>query len=381
MFAAAPLTLSVILNLFSRRQLDQLTRQRTFADTTEVQRRLSSEVQSLRTQVNDLPAFQERSDYNDVKVSITSLSASVSALEQQMMNAPADQPLEAISAMEAEINQLREYQIDLTHSLEALQGQIANDPDSVKFSESIHQELSTLQNTVAQLSQKSGQAGGIPDLGPLRAEFVAMLTPLQQQVNDLSNRLEHQTAVSESGPVQDEQLTQVYGQIEDVKVKMDTMLANISEEMEIARGAMENTQHQVNEVQQQLGVVSAETTSPAVTNSDELHQQLHAAVAPLQTQMSHLEEKIGLMPAIDATVTQEHGEQLQGLQHHLQDLSSRLDEVSTQFSAEMANLPHRVDEQVQNHISEIREQTVPQVDESDKQNRLSELDALLADLS
>lgn len=374
-FAAAPLTLSVCLNLFNRRQLDHLTRQRTFADTTEVQRRLTAEIQSLRSQVEDLPAFQERSDYNDVKVSITSLSASVATLEQQMMEASGGQPIEAISAIEAELNQLREHQIDLTHSIEALQGQIPSDAESANVADSFHQELSALQDAVSQLSQQDSES---VDLDPLRAELQAMLAPVQQQVVDLSERMQQQT----SAPVSEEQLAPVFGQIEDVKVKMDAMLSNISEEMEIARGAMDNTQNQVNEVQQQLGVMREETANtPSGMNPEELHQQLQSAIGPLQDQIGQLEGRINALPTLDANVTQGQEEQLQGLQHHLQDLSNRLDAISTQFSSEMANLPNMVDEQVQNRVSELREQTVPQVDEVDKQDKMSELDSLLADLS
>ncbi len=379
-FAAAPLTLSVILNLFNRQQLAQLTRQSTFADTTEVQRRLSAEVQSLRSQVEDLPAYQERSDYNDVKVSITSLSASVSTLEQQMMDAPAGQPLEAINAIEAEINQLREYQIDLTHSIEALQGQISGDPEAVGVANNMHQELATLKNTVAQLSPSDGADAA--NLESLRAELEAMLAPVQQQVSDLSTRIDQQGGATEGTPLSGEQFTQVSDQIEDVKVKMDTMLANISEEMEIARGAMENTQHQVNEVQQQLSVVREETANtPSGVNPDDLHQQVQAAIGPLQDQIGQLESRITALPTIDANVTQGQEEQLQGLQHHLQDLSNRLETISSQFSTEMANLPNMVDEQVQNRVGELRGQTVPQVDEGGLQDRMSELDSLLADLS
>lgn len=374
--AAAPLTLSVCLNLLNRRQLDQLTRQRTFADTTEVQRRLTAEIQSLRSQVEDLPAFQERSDYNDVKVSITSLSASVSTLEQQMMELPSSQPMEAISAIEAELNQLRDHQTDLNHSIEALQGQMPSDAESANIADSFHQELSALQNAVAQLSQPGTDS---TDLEPLRADLQAMIAPVQQQVTDLSERVEHQ---SPAPPDSAEQLAPVFNQIEDVKVKMDTMLANISEEMEIARSAMENTQQQVNEVQHQLGVVREEATNTSAgPNSEELHQQLQAAIGPLQDQIGQLEGRINSISAIDPGRIQGQEEQLQGLQQHLQDLSNRLESVSAQFSAEMANLPNVVDEQVQNRVGELREQTVPQADEAAKQDKLSELDSLLADLS
>ena len=379
-FAAAPLTLSVILNLFNRQQLAQLTRQSTFADTTEVQRRLSAEVQSLRSQVEDLPAYQERSDYNDVKVSITSLSASVSTLEQQMMDAPAGQPLEAINAIEAEINQLREYQIDLTHSIEALQGQISGDPEAVGVANNMHQELATLKNTVAQLSPADG--AGAANLESLRSELEAMLAPVQQQVSDLSTRVNQQGGPTEGTPLSGEQFTQVSDQIEDVKVKMDTMLANISEEMEIARGAMENTQNQVNEVQHQLGVVrEATANTPGNPSGADLTQQWQATLGPLQAQVGQLEGKINALPLIDPSVTQGQGEQLQGLQTQLHDLSTRLDTVATQFSSEMANLSTVVEEKVQTHVSTIRDQAGPQVDESDKQEKISELDSLLADLS
>ncbi|WP_299407864.1 hypothetical protein [Acaryochloris sp. IP29b_bin.148] len=376
---AVPLTASVFLNLINRRHWDQLTHERTFSDTTEVQRRLTAEIQSLRSQVEDLPAFQERSDYNDVKVSITSLSASVSTLEQQMMNVPAgDQPLEAISAIEAEINQLREYQIDLTHSIEALQGQISSDAEGVNFPDSIHQELTALQEAVAQLSPPTAE-GSSGDISSLKDELQSMLSPVQQQVTDLSNRLEHQGATATSPP--EEQLASVYGQIDDVRVKMDTMLANISEEMEISRAAMENTQQQVNEVQHQLGVVREEATNTTGVNTEDFHQQLQTAIGPLQDQIGELENRISTLPTLDPAMTQGQEEQLQGLQHHLQDLSNRLETVSTQFSTEMANLPNMVDEQVQSRVSAIQAQTVPPGDESAKQDKLSELDSLLADLS
>lgn len=176
-YSATPLTLAVCLNLFNRRKLDQLTRQHTAADTALVKRDLRAEIQRVRSQVEDLPAFQERSDYNDVKVSITSLSASVATLEQQMMETSGDQPIEAISAIEAELNQLREHQIDLTHSIEALQGQIPSDAESANVADSYQQELSALQDAVSQLSQQ----GGAADLEPLRAELQAMLAPFNSK--------------------------------------------------------------------------------------------------------------------------------------------------------------------------------------------------------
>lgn len=374
-FAAAPLTVSVCLNLFNRRKLDHLTRQHTGADMALVKRDLRAEIQRVRSQVEDLPAFQERADYNDVKVSITSLSASLATLEQQMMETSGDQPIEAISAIEAELNQLREHQIDLTHSIEALQGQIPSNAESANVADSYQQELAALQDAVSQLSQ---QGSGTADLEPLRAELQAMLAPVQQQVVDLSER----TQQSSPAMASEDQLAPVFGQIEDVKVKMDAMLSNISEEMEIARGAMENTQHQVNEVQQQLSVVREETANtPSGVNPDDLHQQVQAAIGPLQDQIGQLESRITALPIIDANVTQGQEEQLQGLQHHLQDLSNRLETISSQFSTEMANLPNMVDEQVQSRVGELREQTVPQVDEGGLQDRMSELDSLLADLS
>lgn len=184
---------------------------------------------------------------------------------------------------------------------------------------------------------------------------------------DLSER----TQQSAPTTVSEEQLAPVFGQIEDVRVKMDAMLSNISEEMEIARGAMENTQHQVNEVQHQLSVVREEATNtPSGVNPNDLHQQIQAAITPLQGQIGQLESRITSLPTLDANVTQGQEEQLQSLQHHLQDLSNRLETVSSQFSTEMANLPNMVDEQVQNRVGELREQTVPQVDEVGKQNQL-----------
>lgn len=87
--------------------------------------------------------------------------------------------------------------------------------------------------------------------------------------------------------------------------------------------------------------------------------------------MEQLAGRINAIPMVDPIVTQGQGEQLQELQHQLHELRIRLEEVSSQFAADMTNL----------RVSEMQEPTLPQGDEADKQEKLSELDSLLADLS
>ncbi|NJK40482.1 MAG: hypothetical protein HC934_02315 [Acaryochloridaceae cyanobacterium SU_2_1] len=374
-FATGPLTLSVLLNLYNRRQLDQLTRRLMLADTTEIQRRLSADVQSVKSQLDSLPASQERNDYQEVKLSVTSLSETVSGLERQMLDSSNGQSLETLSALEEEINQLREYQIDLSHSLEALQGQIPASFEPGTTSEGLHQQFLSLQSSVAELSEQTQvrTEGTMTDLEPVRAELRAMLAPIQQQVADLCERIDQQSLVPSSvDSGSDVDLSQMSGQIEDVRVKMDTMLANISEEMETARHYMATTQNQVNEVQQRLGEISPQAEG---IQSEELNHQLQTTLGPLQEHIGQLEGKLNNLPTVDPALTQEHANQLQGLHHQIQELGSQLQQLSTR----VADLPNMVSDQVQAQVNELQAQQSSVA--PDKQEQLSELDALLADLT
>jgi chromosome segregation ATPase len=422
-FAAAPLTVSVCLNLFSRRNLDQLTRQRTFADTTEIQNLLTNDIQALQSNFQALPEVRESIDMSELKTALAAVSESVSALEEQALS-PVNETGEPQTALTADIDQLRTHQIELTEAIESVKQQLANAPETATVvGPDLTGELATLRDAIANLEQRTTD-GAVPDLEPLRAELQAMLTPVQTQVSALNERLHNQPEgegfVADSGNA--EQVIELRGHLEGLNTKVDNAFVNLSDELAAVRGVVEGTQGQLEGVQQritdevsgvrgavdhtqnqindiqgrlegvggavdhtqnQIGEIqgrleSVQQGTAEQPQTESIEAQMETALNPIKEHLSHLDGKIEAMPTLDPAVMHGQGEQLQALQGQLHSMGTRIDNVSAQVATEMENLPNLVQEKVKDAVDS--RPSPPPPPEEKKASKLFELDALLADL-
>ncbi|PZD72026.1 Chromosome partition protein Smc [Acaryochloris thomasi RCC1774] len=466
-FAAAPLTFSVCLNLLNRRNLNQLTRQRMFADTTEIQNLLTSDIQELRAGFQELPEVREAIDLTEMQAALAAVSENVSALEEKAL-APVSETGEPQTALAADMDQLRAHQIELAEAIESVKQQLADAPEATVVGPDMSGELATLRDAIANLEQRDNGAESVPNLEPLRAELQAMLTPVQTQVSALNDRLHNQPVEGDAegssfNAGSSGQVLELQGHLEGLNTKVDNAFVNLSDELaavrgtvegtqgqlegvqqritdEVAgvRGAVDNTQNQVNDIQGRIEGVGGtvdntqnqindiqgrlEGVSGAVDNTqnqineiqgrlegvggaventqnqindiqgrlegvqqgtgelptEQIEAQMQTALNPIKEHLNNLDGKIEAIPSLDPAAIQGQGEQLQALQGQLHSMGTRIDNVSSQVSTEMANLPNLVDQKIK-ESSDSRPPSPPPVEEK-KASKLFELDALLADL-
>lgn len=364
-FAAAPLSLSVCLNLLSRRQLDQLTRQRTLVDTEEIQQRLTNDIKVLREDFKALPEVRETIDISELQTALAAVRESVSALEEKAL-APVSETGEPQTALTDEIEQLRTHQIELSEALATVQQQLTDSPNAEVVGPDINEEIIALRATVSQLEQGGAEAN-VPNLEHLRAELQAMLTPVQTQVSALQDRLHDQQPEESSN----EQVIELQSHLEGLNTKVDNAFVNLSDELAAVRGTVEGTQGQIEGVKQQLtdeiagirGTVentqaqmnaiqeqTGEAQEGAGQSSEQLENQIQAALTPIQEHLTAIDGRIEAIPAVDPAAIQGQGEQLQALQGQLHSMSTRIDNVSAQVSTEMENLPNLVEQQVKGKL-------------------------------
>ena len=358
LFSAAPLTLSVVLNLLSRQQLNQLTRQRAFADTTEVHRRISAEVQGLRGQVQELPAFEGMSGLNTVQASVNALADQVMGLQQQVEGeapAQAGSPgsyASSSGASTVEMIEFRNKQLDLEQALDVVERKLRSIPTADRLN-TLQKDITALQIAIAQLEQNhppSGSPGEAMDLARIRNELQNLLTPVQDQVSELSARMEHQPAPVEqqSAPAaalalhsQVGGIGQVQRQVESLRTGLDELKVNFSG----IQGNLESTQGQVKNVQQQI--VAARlggTVASAGQTPEDLYQQIQLSLNPLQDQVSALETRLNQMPQTGAEPQQLEASTLTPLQDQLRALEERFNQMSTGDGGTPSAAPEQVQE-------------------------------------
>jgi chromosome segregation ATPase len=419
MAAALPLTLAVGLNYFNRRRLDQLTRQQTLLDITEVQRRLSSEIQGMRGRSLEGSGDVDFSNTEQFENAIASLSETVAALEIQIQQGSSGSG--DTSHIAAELVQLRNHQLDLTQSLEAVNQQLRNLPaesGSVAFdARAFENELSALNARISEFQSSGAETSSHAniDLDTVRAEFHNLLNPVQLHLSDLESRWSQQPAHTDSSaapvdieplraellgmvtPVQQqlasveariasqptpevssnhaEELHGVQGQVSSLNEKLEHIAAQLSAEIAGFQQSIEHTQDRVQAVHQtvQDAQVNALASAP---DPSSLEADLQAAIGPLREQVAALQNQLSSMPKVDPNLSQLQSEQMISLQNQLNSTNGLIEEVAAQLTSELSKIPQLIDEKVDHKVA-----TLPAAAPEPKKDALSELDAILADIN
>jgi predicted nucleic acid-binding Zn-ribbon protein len=422
MIAAIPLTLSVALNLFNRRNLDRLTRQQALFDSTEVQRRFASEMYGTRSRSLEGAGDVDVSGTEHFEAAIASLSQTVAALETQIQLQQGSSGSGDTSQIAQELVQLRNHQLDLSQSLEAVNQQLRSLPaesGSVAFdSSAFEHELSVLNARISEFQSSGVEPSShanidldtvrtefqnllnpvqlhlsdlesrwsqqpvqseLPvaapvDIEPLRAELLGIVTPVQEQLASVEARIASQPTPEVSGN-HSEELQGVQGQVSALNEKLEHIAAQLSAEIAGFQQSIEHTQDRVQAVHQtvQDAQVSALASVP---DSSSLEADLQAAVGPLREQVAALQNQLSSMPKVDPNVSQLQSEQMISLQNQLNSTNGLIEEVAAQLTSELSKIPQLIDEKVDHKVA-----TLPTAAPEPKKDAFSELDAILADIN
>jgi chromosome segregation ATPase len=389
--AAAPLTIAIALNYFNRLRMGQISRYQTHVEVAEVQRRLSSEIQSLRPLGSGEIGL---TNSGQVEEAVASLAEKIAALETHQLQQI--DPTGAGSGQVAEeLVQLRNHQLDLSQSLEAINQQIrgfsAGTPTAGVDLDVLRQEFQGLlhpvqQNLVSLESQLSSRPSGTEaapfDAEPLRAELSQLIAPVQQQVHSLEERL----ATQGSAPAaESESLKTVHGQVQSLHDRLDSVVAQLSAEIAGFQQSVEQTQERMQVVHQQVEAVHQNVSAaPAAAglNPEGVQQEVHSVINPLREQLVALEQRLGNLPVADPKVSQLQAEQMVSLQNQLNSTNGAIEDMAAHFTEHLTSELSKIPKMVETHVEQKVSQLQPAAPVADKkQDALSELDAILADIS
>jgi predicted nucleic acid-binding Zn-ribbon protein len=353
-FSAAPLTVSVLLNLVNRQKLDQMTRQHAYADTTEIHRRASAEIQGLRSELKQVSAFEGVSGLNAVKESINTLADQILALQSQAENGQLSSAELPLVPSQGEFVEFQNKQLDLQQALSEVQRQLELIPSTDRLN-SLQTDITALQIAIAHGNRQepdSEAAAGF-DFTAIRTELEGLVAPIQHQLFELAARVDRQPSLTmDEVNHQLEDLRPLQGQVEHLRTGLDELKNSFSEQVTGILGHLENAQDQVQAVQEQL----TEVQMPATTGEDEanlnnLDQQMQSAIMSLQEQLRALEDRLTQIPVAHAETPQASGEQVQALSGQFEYLGDRIETLSIDLGS-----VHRTIEETRGQIQAVQEQ-------------------------
>jgi predicted nucleic acid-binding Zn-ribbon protein len=318
--AAFPLTLSIALNYFNRRRLDQLTRQQTLLDITEVQRRLSSEIQGIRGQAPSYSAGDmDAASAGQFENAIASLSETVAGLELRMQQGTVGSA--DTSHLDSELVQLRNHQLDLSQSLEAVNQQLRAQPVSA--------DSSHLEAEIAELRQHLAQVQSAQPMSADSSHLEAEIAELKQHIAQLQT-MGASVALGAVGS----------------EVDLNSLRNEFQDQLHPVHKHLSDLESRLAEVNQ-----SPEPSAPV--DVEPLRAELMQIVAPVQQQMLSLEERLAAQPA--AVTSQVAPEEIQSVHSNVSALNDKLENIAAQLSAEIAGFQQFV-ESTQSHLQTVQQQ-------------------------
>jgi len=187
-YASAPLTLALSLNLINRHRFEQQTRRSSSAAITQVDQRLSSDVQSIRASVESLPPLTELSNFSRVSGQV-----------QQNCDAIAQIQIALVNQSQLELTPLQIQLDQLNHKINNLPAPF--DPSYLK------QRVEQLEYMVLELQQQSDTD-----------ELEKAIALLRTHLNTLAQRFEHRLNSPELYL-----LSEIQAKISQLKAQLDAL--------------------------------------------------------------------------------------------------------------------------------------------------------------
>lgn len=361
-FAATPLTLSVILNIFSRRQLDQLFRQTNVLDMIEIQQEVTASIQGIRAgRLGVMATDAEGMDSMDLQSSLSSLAERVLQVESYL-ELQGSGYFSSGGSLADEVANLRNHQLELSNSLETMNLALQGQGHDVSIHSSIPDELERLTQAVQSLEDRSALletsvAPSSPDIQvwvqplqeqlaflearlderstaepgavsqnseTLHADFANLIQPLQSQVSALEEQLKSQPAKESNHYVQDtahsDHLNQ---QIENLSHKLENALTQIFGEISGFQGVLQSSHEEINAMRLRLAEVQHQTSEAmASIDVNALYGHVESGNQALRDQISTLHARVESTPTVD--VHQELQQSLAPLYERIAHLDEQL---------------------------------------------------------
>ncbi|WP_299415734.1 hypothetical protein [Acaryochloris sp. IP29b_bin.148] len=308
---AAPLSLSILLNLRNRQQLDQLSGHYAALRVAKIQLYLQKDLQSIQYQLLERVQEGHPADLKDLQRDLAALTDQVAALEETGENAD---PL-PLTDLQAMMNTLQTQALQCGQSLTILIQDLHN------RSALTPPPLAELKATIRhQLAQQPASSGWDAARAELRQTWLTDLSALQAQVQSLAPQI---APFPQPGSVvlSSEQARLLQDQISDLYHQMTLKQAEWSAQLQLRRDGQPLLQKNLQHWQTQLTQLQTEMTRKQPLRLGALSlaaviDQIEVALAPLQVQLVTLENQLDHLD-FETQMTQHRSQQLQSLHQQL----------------------------------------------------------------
>ncbi|WP_017718485.1 tetratricopeptide repeat protein [Kamptonema formosum] len=379
--AAAPVSLSLALNMANRRKLERFAEQNPAEAALQVQQKLSTEVESLRTSLKQLPTQE---DLTGVKQAIAVelrnqerfSGSSVSAVREELSNMQKryGELLETVSGITARLENFSPKS-----KLESLESGLASSSESLAL---VSSKMTQLQADLEQLASKPAavpepvraqledlyrRVNSIPDSQPQLAELRNALAKLQEDAKSLTSRQDFLTLQQMVAPFADS-VPELTEQLADLRAQVsrgeEMQAANAREEAETFRRILAEVNRRIDEippppepvdltgVREELSHLAAATGETKADMERRLAPLEALDLNPLRENISELRQRyasLGEWVAVFAG-----GVSLAEKVASLQSAAAELAETVAGLQQEVAQQPDRISQQLQPQLQEFR---------------------------
>ncbi|QIZ72449.1 tetratricopeptide repeat protein [Oxynema aestuarii] len=365
--AAAPISLSLILNLANRRRL-QLSQPAAATEIVQLKQQMTDELAALRERIQGMP---DDTELNQVLASVAKLSEELARVQHQVQNAQSLVQGVELNPIRQDLSVLREHCTTFQDALAQLgrrldrvegEGGVAVAPAKVERLESA---IAQVQGKIAQVQAKLQKLDSVPENGDRAA--------LSAQLEQLERRL--QSIESTSGGSFEQQLDELRAGFEQLRDRapqesggdLSALDAQI-EDLQRQQGELDRRLAPLLAVAPQIEAISQQwERQPERAQIEELRSSLADALGAIADINERLERGEFAVPAGDESDEAAFSEieDLQGVDRALAKISESVGEVLDEMNRRLSPLEAvdlaAVREQLSGQgaaIAELREQCV-----------------------
>ncbi len=313
LWAAAPLTVSLLINLHNRRQLDALTRQYAVLGLTKIQQSLQHDLNILQGRLQEHQQGYGQTEQTECQAVMAMLRDAIVGLETKQHTSSA--PIQ-LSHLTAVVKDLKTQVWQYHHHLESLNGDWKN--TKALRTEHIHQ-LKTIKKSLEQtsLAKQSGSKSWSQVYPQLFRQFSTDLSGLQDRIQLLADQVKRRPPL-DSAPLKTVPVHQLYAQISTLSMQMRAKQGEWSTQLVAYQASMKGLHMSLKHIQEQLNALQAMALRPDqnIVPISELSVPMQDMLAPLQIQCVNLSNRLDHF-IFEAKVTQGQSQQLQQLKEQI----------------------------------------------------------------
>ncbi|MBD2461602.1 tetratricopeptide repeat protein [Oscillatoria sp. FACHB-1407] len=361
LYTSAPLSLLVLLNLANRRRFEHLTEQNTAIAITDIDRKLSKNIELLNQQVLSLPTVEamgslKKTLLNKNREVLDELSTDINKIKQEVLERFSVLDRQNLGSVRQELIHIQGQYSQLNDAVSHLNTQLSQLSNSKRLDE--------VESTIAKLKANTLQLRD--NLQSLADQTRPTLTSLQDQINHLNRQFQKLPPPFDATALRQE-VTELIRVVADLVPKRDwhnlqAEIKALQQQQEARTQSEEALRYKLQELNQQLQKRPEKSSLTALQNQiNHLDRQIKKLPPPfdstsLKREIAQLVKAVGdLVPkrdwgALTAQIKalqqqQEFQKQFETtLRQELQELSQQFQTLSTLSTTELSAAPIRPSE-------------------------------------